>query len=473
PNLALMFLWGGEKQAGSGCPVACWEYLGEGARSGWVCLPRGMLGNLANPTTPVSPAPERKAFYDAFLPLVSAQPPRPASLVPSLLERNAAELSAAQDWESEWKSQGLGSRLAPEEYRQWKRQRLQRRLLDQLRQAVPRADPSQLGAAPRDLAQLLGSFSAGAGGGAGALAKGSRFTRAQRLAHKQEAEPRLPVESLLPSRASEQVIGVEWGQGGLSWSLPPPQVEGETRQRQLGVSEREQSLRVKGRTVELLPDAENNLAKLQLVVESSAQRIIQLAAQWEKHRVPLIQEFRQLKALHDSKELASSRRLSEIQELHKRIQAAADEARRKEEVYKQLLSELESLPKDVSRSAYTQRILEIVGNICKQKEEITKILLDTKDLQKEINSLTGKLDRTFAVTDELVFKVTGWGWGGGAHSQNALGQARVWRWGHFPGCTGTKGWCPLPECPWASKKAGEVMSLHELSWLPIMFRLEI
>ncbi len=35
-----------------------------------------------------------------------------------------------------------------------------------------------------------------------------------------------------------------------------------------------------------------------------------------------------------------------------------------------------------------------------------QILSDTKELQKEINNLTGKLDRTFAVTDELVFKVT-------------------------------------------------------------------
>lgn len=37
------------------------------------------------------------------------------------------------------------------------------------------------------------------------------------------------------------------------------------------------------------------------------------------------------------------------------------------------MSELETLPKDVSRLAYTQRILEIVGNIRKQKEEITKV----------------------------------------------------------------------------------------------------
>lgn len=89
---------------------------------------------------------------------------------------------------------------------------------------------------------------------------------------------------------------------------------------------------------------------------------------------------------------------------------------------------MDSLPQDASRSAYTQRILEIVSNIKKQKEEITKvtrrtfscsrtqasspkpvlfqILMDTKHLQKDINSLTGKLDRTFAVTDEMVFKVT-------------------------------------------------------------------
>ncbi|KAJ7388014.1 Coiled-coil domain-containing protein 22, partial [Desmophyllum pertusum] len=32
------------------------------------------------------------------------------------------------------------------------------------------------------------------------------------------------------------------------------------------------------------------------------------------------------------------------------------------------------------------------------------ILIDTKAVQKEINQLSGKLDRTFAVTDELIFR---------------------------------------------------------------------
>ena len=33
-------------------------------------------------------------------------------------------------------------------------------------------------------------------------------------------------------------------------------------------------------------------------------------------------------------------------------------------------------------------------------------LVDTKTLQKEINHMSGKLDRTFTVNDELIFKVT-------------------------------------------------------------------
>jgi iron uptake system EfeUOB component EfeO/EfeM len=49
--------------------------------------------------------------------------------------------------------------------------------------------------------------------------------------------------------------------------------------------------------------------------------------------------------------------------------------------------------------------MEIVGNISKQKEGIDKVLKDTKELQKEINNLTGQLDRSFTVADELIFRV--------------------------------------------------------------------
>ncbi len=168
--------------------------------------------------------------------------------------------------------------------------------------------------------------------------------------------------------------------------------------------EQEDSYRVKKRTMDLLPDAENNIAKLQGVVEASAQRLVSLAKQWEKHRAPLIDEYRTLKEQNASKENESLKKLEDIQDLRDRMKDAVDETRAKEELQKQLAAEYERMTKDVNRSAYTRRILEIVGNIRKQKDEIQKVLVDTKTLQKEINHLSGKLDRTFTVTDELIFK---------------------------------------------------------------------
>ena len=41
------------------------------------------------------------------------------------------------------------------------------------------------------------------------------------------------------------------------------------------------------------------------VVEASAQRLVSLAKQWEKHRAPLIDEYRTLKEQNASKEVSS------------------------------------------------------------------------------------------------------------------------------------------------------------------------
>nr|KAF6435153.1 coiled-coil domain containing 22 [Rousettus aegyptiacus] len=384
------------------------------------------------------------------------QVPQPAQRAASLLECHAIQLCqhmgrdhpGDKDW-VRW-----SSHLPTQEDTRARQQRLQKHLAEYLRQTW-----GQLGPPPqaRDLKELLQAWGAGARTGA---SKGSRFTHSEKFTfhlvgglewtwgvltegtkadlegcfmykhhtlstQEPEAQAAQVSDVLATSRWPEQDTWAAQEQElealreqleGVNYNIEEAeanmktlgiglvQVETECRQNELSVAEREQALRLKTRAVELLPDGAANLVKLQLVVESSAQRVIHLAGQWEKHRVPLLAEYRHLRKLQDCRKLESSRRLVEIQELHQNVRAAAEEARRKEEIYKQLVSELETLPRDVSRLAYTQRILEIVGNIRKQKEEITKILSDTKELQKEINSLSGKLDRTFAVTDELVFK---------------------------------------------------------------------
>ncbi|XP_020832097.1 coiled-coil domain-containing protein 22 isoform X2 [Phascolarctos cinereus] len=352
-----------------------------------------------------------------LVPPVPAQIPCQAIRAASFLEEHTAQLREVPEGDAPGDADKACRRcLAP-------------RLVEQLRQNWGQATSSASGARGpgRELGELLCTW--------GPRGKGSRFTHAEKFTFAQEekvahapplapAQHPSPLSPLSPAHLEREVqagqeaelaslqgclelVGHSIQEAGATMkrlTLSTGQIEAEAHQDWLSATEREQARRLKRRAVDLLPDAPSNLAKLQVVVEASAQRVIHLTGQWERHRVPLLAEYRALKKRRDQRELESSHRAAELQALQDCVRVAAAEARRKEGLHKQLVAELETLPGDMARSAYTHRILEIVGSIRKQKEEITKILSDTKLLQKEINALSGKLDRTFAVTDELVFK---------------------------------------------------------------------
>ncbi|XP_061430528.1 coiled-coil domain-containing protein 22-like isoform X2 [Lethenteron reissneri] len=367
-----------------------------------------------------------QAYWSEVLPPVSGQCPSPARVAAAVLENNAAGVSAAQEWDAEWNNQGLASRLTPEEYRLRKRERLHKKVREQFRQAVTRglADPvSALGV-------TAGVLPGGGGAPAGTAAvKGSRFVHTEKLIFTQEQDkPELlaspgdrravsedteqdvqarrarEAEELQErlQRTAAQVEALELDARRLRGGFM--QVEEELGASQQALAEHRESFRVRKATLDLLPDAHNNAAKLQAVVESSAKRVLALTAQWESHRSPLVQQLRELKELGLSCQEASSRRVAQIREMRVKMKSTAEEVRNKEDLHRQLASDYESMPKDVARAAYTQRILEIVANIKRQKEEIGKVLADTREVQKDINGLAGKLERTFSVTDELLFK---------------------------------------------------------------------
>ncbi|KAJ7376869.1 Coiled-coil domain-containing protein 22, partial [Desmophyllum pertusum] len=266
--------------------------------------------------------------------------------------------------------------------------------------------------------------------GTAAPSKGSRFTRTEQLQFAQdekkaaamvglseEGPPKKDTEEHeMRKKREEELEALQTKLGELNASIEHDEVEikkslagmqqtnEQVSSQKTKNAEQEEVYKVKKRTIDLLPDAENNIAKLQDVVDASAQRLVNLAQQWEKHRAPLINQYRELKQLNANRVSEAQKQLEEIKSIREKMKEVADEARGKEDIYKQLVVEYETMRKDVNRSAYTRRILEIVGNIKKQKEEINKILIDTKAVQKEINQLSGKLDRTFAVTDELIFR---------------------------------------------------------------------
>ena len=56
-----------------------------------------------------------------------------------------------------------------------------------------------------------------------------------------------------------------------------------------------------------------------------------------------------------------------------------------------------------AKAVAAQRILFLLEQVKKQNIDIQNALLDTRALQKEINSISEKLNRTFALVSELVF----------------------------------------------------------------------
>lgn len=101
---------------------------------------------------------------------------------------------------------------------------------------------------------------------------------------------------------------------------------------------------------------------------------------------------------------ASQKKLDEFRLLREKERELVEEIRNKEQQFALLVTEVKKLPKETNRSAYTQRILEIINNVRKQKEDIEKVLNDTRHIKKEINTLSGRLERSFTVVDELIFR---------------------------------------------------------------------
>jgi uncharacterized coiled-coil DUF342 family protein len=76
---------------------------------------------------------------------------------------------------------------------------------------------------------------------------------------------------------------------------------------------------------------------------------------------------------------------------------------REEELWS-LKAEVEKAGSAPKRSSYVHRISELVRNSQKQANDITRIIQDTRNLQRENNSAHDRLRRVHALVDELVFR---------------------------------------------------------------------
>ncbi len=150
---------------------------------------------------------------------------------------------------------------------------------------------------------------------------------------------------------------------------------------------------------------------LKNAIDKLKTKLITLENQWTEVRATLIEQRDSLlQALNDRLAKVNDK-ISEINDMKAKGRILLNEIKEKDEQLVRLQNDYEthksSISKnDHSRSFFTKQILEIVSNTNKQKEEINKTIIETRVLQKDLNRLTEKLERTFQVTDSQLFKVT-------------------------------------------------------------------
>lgn len=63
----------------------------------------------------------------------------------------------------------------------------------------------------------------------------------------------------------------------------------------------EEQKKLKARAYDLYQDGEQNIHKLEVTIEAITNKLLHLANQWEKHRMPLIQKYREEREKHSTK----------------------------------------------------------------------------------------------------------------------------------------------------------------------------
>uniref|UniRef100_F1L0G5 Coiled-coil domain-containing protein 22 homolog n=1 Tax=Ascaris suum TaxID=6253 RepID=F1L0G5_ASCSU len=144
--------------------------------------------------------------------------------------------------------------------------------------------------------------------------------------------------------------------------------------------------------------------KLNKYIEESEERMESLQNRWISVKSEKDDELRRARNEYDS--LGQEKELQrETAEMLRLADAIESELYLKHEHLSKLKREVERMEQvQLNRNAYTRRIFEIVANIRKQQEDIDKVLSENRHIQKELKSLVGKLDRTFTVVEEKLYR---------------------------------------------------------------------
>lgn len=165
----------------------------------------------------------------------------------------------------------------------------------------------------------------------------------------------------------------------------------------------EKEIILKRKTLEMLPSAADNIGKLQTICANSAKRLMTLAQEWEGHRRPLLDKYRDLKSSKTRRREKCRGMVDDMKRCREEMVAMVQDLREKQDKSTQLVEEVKKLPRNINRTLYTYRIMDIITSISKQNKDIVKITGDIRDVQKTINQSSNTLQRADAICEDTIY----------------------------------------------------------------------
>jgi chromosome segregation ATPase len=183
-------------------------------------------------------------------------------------------------------------------------------------------------------------------------------------------------------------------------------------------AELEKRYLVRKNCLDLLPEADANIAQLTSDVAALGMKMLALAQEWEQVRMPLVAAIDDEHAHAGARVQAASQLVESITTLRADMSGLGVAVVQKDEDIRRLGAELETMHAQadvrggaapgvepiVLRPTYTKRIMDIIRQIRKQKSEIGRIVKDVRNVQQDISVVGDKLRRTITVANELMEK---------------------------------------------------------------------
>ena len=168
-------------------------------------------------------------------------------------------------------------------------------------------------------------------------------------------------------------------------------------------TELEEGYKMKKRTLDLLPDALNNEKELSALVAASRARVDELHAEWVKREEQLLARLRRAEAVWGERKEAAAWKSEQLPGMRDEMKSKQDDIRNRQQQLAAVQAELAAMSASTSRGVYVRRIMDIMRNVDKQREEIVRVLTDVRAIQRDINQIHEQTSRSAAIVDGIVF----------------------------------------------------------------------